>query len=79
MSGSDNILAFQPRKAPMPVQSAPAPKATQRSRHDAEIYRFAAAILRAGYRQFVEHASVTVPKLNAAEAAKPRPRLRVVS
>ena len=59
------VLTFRPRQAaPEPVQAQP--MATARGRNDAEIYDFAAAILRDGFDLAMIHANVTVPKLNSA-------------
>jgi hypothetical protein len=59
------VLTFRPRQAaPETVHAQPAPAA--RGRNDAEIYDFAAAILREGFHLATIHANVTVPRLNSA-------------
>jgi hypothetical protein len=61
------ILTFPaPKPAPERAQSAPGPVTTSRAQNDAEVYEFATALLREGFRLAMNHARVTVPELNRA-------------
>ena len=59
------VLTFRPRQT-TPEAVQPQPTATARGRNDAEIYDFAASILREGFLLATIHANVTVPRLNSA-------------